>query len=372
MTPADDRRWMARCIELARKAEGRTSPNPMVGCVIVGPDGMVVAEAYHKKAGAPHAEASALAKLAKLGRSADGCTLYVNLEPCAHRGRTGPCAPLVRDAGVARVVVGMLDPIKGHSGGAAWLRRRRIAVTRGVMQAECEALNRAFLTWAGKGRPLFVLKAGVTLDGKVATRTGDSQWITGEASRKDAHAWRNRLDAILVGVETVRADDPALTVRGIRGGRDPVRVVLDSRLRTPPTSVLLPANATSKARTIIATTRAAPAAREARLLSRGAEVWRIAGQGPRVDVRKLAVRLARQDILSVLVEGGAEVHASMIAAGLADELRLYIAPVVFGGTRAPGWIGGNGVSRIARAARLQFTGPPEQLGEDLVLSARLR
>ncbi len=361
---------MRRCLELARKGEGRTAPNPMVGCVIVSANGVVVAEAWHKKAGAPHAEAAALAKL---GGKAVGCTMYVNLEPCAHRGsrRTAPCAPLVREAGIARLVIGMLDPIKAHSGGAAWLARHSIDVVRNVLKAESLELNRAFVTWAVKGRPLFLLKAGVTLDGKVATRTGESQRITSEASRKDVHALRHRFDAIMVGIETVRADDPMLTAR-VRSGVDPVRIVLDSRLRTPPASRLLPANTKSGARTIIATTAAAPVARENKLVAAGAEVWRLPAVRKRVSMAKLAKRLAADGITSVLVEGGAQVHAAMIRAGLADEIRLYVAPLVFGGTRAPGWIGGAGIARVAQAMRLQFIGEPERIGEDLVLTARLR
>ena len=361
---------MRRCLELARKAEGRTAPNPMVGCVILSPKGAVLSEAWHKKAGAPHAEVAALAKV---GGVAKGCTMYVNLEPCAHRGsrRTAPCAPAVRSAGIRRLVIGMLDPIKAHSGGAAWLARHGVDVVRNVLEPECRELNRAFVTWAVQGRPMFLLKAAVTLDGKVATRTGDSQWITSEASRKHVHTLRDRFDAIMVGIGTVRADDPMLTAR-VRGGMDPIRIVLDSRLRTPPVSRLLPGNTTSGARTIIATTGAAPAAREKKLVAAGAEVWRLPAAGNRVSVAHLAKRLAAEEITSVLVEGGAEVHAAMIDAGLADEIRLYVAPMVFGGTRAPGWVGGSGIARVAQANRLRFIGEPERIGEDLVLTARLR
>ncbi len=369
-----DLHWMGRCLELARKAEGRTSPNPLVGCVILGPDGTVVAEGYHKKAGTAHAEAVALAKLRG---TAKGCTMYVNLEPCAHRGkrRTAPCAPLVREAGIARLVIGMKDPIPDHSGGAAWLRRHGVDVVLGVRRDECLELNRAFVTWAQQSRPLFVLKAGMTLDGRVATRTGESKWITGEPARRDAHRLRAALDGILVGVETVRADDPALTVRGIRGAIDPVRIVLDSRLRTPPKSAVLPANSASKAGCIIVTTKDAPAARERRLVDLGAQVWRLPAKAGRVDVAKLAPKLAAADVTSVLVEGGGTVHASMFKAGLVDEVQLYVAPVAFGGDAergGPAWLGGGGIARIAQAHRLQFAGPPRMVGDDLVLTARPR
>src|SRR6185295_15359059 len=258
---------MARCLELARKAEGRTAPNPIVGCVIVSKAGKVLAEGFHAGPGKLHGEAAALRKL---GGKARGATLYVNLEPCNHHGRTPPCAPAVRDSGIARVVIGMLDPIPGHGGGARVLRRAGIAVTTGVLAAECADANRGFVSWATRGRPWFVLKAGMSLDGKIATATGESRWITSEAARADGHRLRDRLDAIIAGVGTVLADDPQLTVRGVRGGRDPIRVIVDSQLRTPATARVLPATGGSDARTIIATTEAAPADRAAALTAAGA------------------------------------------------------------------------------------------------------
>lgn len=362
---------MARCIELARQAEGRTAPNPLVGCVIVDPRGQVVAEGWHRRAGEPHAEVDALARL---GFKAPGCTLYCNLEPCAHRKnrRTAPCAPAVAQAGIARVVLGMGDPIRSHAGGAAWLRRQGIEVVRHVLRRECEELNRAFVTWARRGRPLIVLKAAMTLDGKIATRTGESQWITSKEARRHAHGLRDRLDAIMVGSGTVLADDPMLTARGIRGGRDPVRVVVDSRLRTPPAARLLPENSKSRARVILATTERASAAAERRLTRAGAEVWRL-GKGPRVDLQALFHELARAELTSVLVEGGATLHGSLMDAGLVDELVLYIAPtVVGGGGRSPSWVAGQGIAALGQAHGFTFLGEPEKLGPDLMLRARVR
>jgi diaminohydroxyphosphoribosylaminopyrimidine deaminase/5-amino-6-(5-phosphoribosylamino)uracil reductase len=368
---AVDELRMARCLELARQAEGRTSPNPMVGCVIVDATGKVVAEGFHRRAGGPHAEAEALARL---GGRAPGCTMYVNLEPCNHRQkrRTVPCAPAVAASGIARLVIGMGDPIRSHAGGAAWLARQGVAVTRGVLQDDCLELNRAFVTRARLGRPWFALKVGMTLDGRVATRTGESQWITGPEARQDAHELRDRLDAILAGVGTVLADDPRLTVRGVSGGRDPVRVVVDSRLRTPVTARLLPAVGGSEARTIIATTEAAPRGREDRLRQAGAEIWRV-GPGPRVDLPALARRLAEADLNAVLVEGGADLHAALIAADLVDELVLYVAPLALGGRGNRGglpWLGGPGVDSLAQAERFAFAGEPRRLGDDLVLTLR--
>jgi diaminohydroxyphosphoribosylaminopyrimidine deaminase / 5-amino-6-(5-phosphoribosylamino)uracil reductase len=363
---AVDERWMRRCLALARRAEGRTAPNPMVGCVVLDRRGRVVAEGWHRKAGALHGEADALARVGRV----PGGTLYVNLEPCRHQGRTPPCAPLVAASGVARVVVGMLDPVRGHGGGAAWLARRGIAVERGLLEAECRELNRAFLTWARAGRPWFTLKAAATLDGKVATWRGESKWVTGEAARREGHRLRDSHDAIMVGVGTVLSDDPRLTVRGLRGGRDPVRVVVDSRLRTPTGAAVLG----RRGRVIFATGRAAPRAREARLTAAGAEVWRLPGRGG-VDLAALARRLAEAGITSVLVEGGPTLHGALFDQGLVDEVRLFLAPLLLGGSGRKGglpWIGGAGVDRLADAPRLALVSPPRRLGADLLLTLRPR
>ncbi|MBA3819459.1 MAG: bifunctional diaminohydroxyphosphoribosylaminopyrimidine deaminase/5-amino-6-(5-phosphoribosylamino)uracil reductase RibD, partial [Deltaproteobacteria bacterium] len=219
-----DRVHMARCLALAERYRGRTAPNPIVGSVIVDRTGAVIAEGVHKGPGTDHAEIDALKKL---GRQAPGCTLYVSLEPCNHHGRTPPCAPAVRDAGVARVVIGTEDPVPGHGGGLQLLRRKGIAVTVGVLREACERANRPFLTWAEHGRPSFTLKAAITLDGKICTIAGQSKWITGAPARADVMRLRDGHDAVLVGIGTVLADDPWLSARRA-GGRDPQRVVLDS------------------------------------------------------------------------------------------------------------------------------------------------
>jgi diaminohydroxyphosphoribosylaminopyrimidine deaminase/5-amino-6-(5-phosphoribosylamino)uracil reductase len=356
---------MRRCLALARRAEGRTAPNPIVGCVIVGRRGEVLAEGWHRKAGAAHGEADALAKL---GGRARGATLYVNLEPCDHQGRTPPCAPAVIAAGVRRVVIGALDPVPGHGGGAKRIARAGIAVTTGVLAEACEDANRPFFTVAGQGRPHVILKAGATLDGRVATHTGESRWITGEAARADGHRLRDRCDAILVGVGTVLADDPQLTARGVRGGRDPIRVVVDSALRTPPGAKLLAPGA----RRIVATTPRAAATRRRRLELAGAELWELPGPDGRVDVAALCRRLAAEGVMALLVEGGPSVHASFLAAGVADELRLYVAPRVLGGHgrhAGPSWVGGVGAAHLRDAHGFAFAAP-RKLGDDLLLVAR--
>jgi diaminohydroxyphosphoribosylaminopyrimidine deaminase/5-amino-6-(5-phosphoribosylamino)uracil reductase len=362
---AVDAAMMGRCLELARRAEGRTAPNPIVGSVVVDAGGAVVAEGWHRRAGAAHAE---IAALAKIRRHAPGGTLYVNLEPCNHHGRTPPCAPAVLASGVTRVVIGAMDPVAGHGGGARLLAKAGVEVVRGVLRAECEDANAPFITWARHRRAHFLLKAAITLDGKIATVAGESQWITGDEARVDVHRMRDRCDAVLVGVGTVLADDPQLTVRGIASGRDPVRVVVDSRLRTPASARLLPANADgAPVRTILACASATPQRRR-KLEAAGAEIWELPGADGRVDLAALARRLGGADLLAVLVEGGGEVHAGLLAAGLADQLRLYVAPVVVGGP-APSWLGGAGVRRLADAPRLRWLAAPERVGADLVLRA---
>jgi len=366
-----DIEWMRRCVALARRAEGRTAPNPMVGCVVVGSNGKIAAQAYHERAGKPHAEVAALEKL---DFRAPGCTLYVNLEPCVHQGRTGPCAAVIASAGIVRLVVGVKDPVANHSGGAQWLAKRGLEVATGVLADECRELNRAFFTWAEHGRPLFVIKTAITADGKVATRGGESQWITGERARLDGQRYRDRLDAIMVGVGTAIADDPRLTTRDVDGGRDPVRIVVDSRLRTPAGARLLPENSESDARVVIATTEDAPQDAQETLEALGAEVWRLpATPQKRVDVLALAKNLADEGILSVLVEGGPELHASLLSAGVTDELLVYIAPILVGGRgESPAWIGGSGVIGIQEAWQFDFHGEPKRLGRDLRLLLRPR
>ena len=358
---------MRRCLELARRAEGKTSPNPIVGAVVLDKRGRLVGEGYHKRAGEAHAEKMAL-DLA--GARAKGGTLYVNLEPCKHlkNRRTAPCAPLVLQAGIKRLVIGQADPIAGHAGGASSLSKRGVSVTRNLLQAECREANRAFVTWARKGRPLYVLKVAASLDGKIATRSGESKWITGPKARADGRLLRSKLPAILVGVETVLADDPRLTARG-SGMTDPVRVVLDSRLRTPSRAQLLPASSRSKAKVIIATASKASKAKARELQAAGAEVLRLPSVGGRLCLESLSEALAARGISSVLVEGGAEVHGAFLEAGLCDELRLYLAPKALGG---PGksWLGGAGIEALVDAYRMRWHGDPQRLGDDILLVAR--
>ena len=353
---------MRRVLALADGYLGRTAPNPIVGCVIVDARGKVIAEGVHKGPGTKHAEADALAKLRG---KAPGATLYVNLEPCMHQGRTPPCTPLVKAAGVARVVIGSADPIEGHGGGIESLRRSGIKVSR-VLVDECDDANRAFLTWGTRNRPWCALKAAITLDGKIATVKGQSKWITGPHARADVHMLRDTHDAVLVGVGTVLADDPWLTAR-IPKARHPIRIVLDSQLRTPPEAHLLPGK--KGPRTIIATTTHAAPAKERSLVRAGAEVWRYPARlNGRVPLDRVLADLGAQSITSVLVEGGGEVHAAFLQAGVADEAVIYIAPKAVGGP-APSWIGGKGIATLQAAYGFRFAGTPVLVGSDLKVRA---
>ena len=364
----EDQRWMRRCLELASSAPGRILPNPRVGCVIVDARGRVLAEGLHRGPGTAHAEVDALRAL---GGRAAGATLYVNLEPCAHHGRTPPCAPVVAAAKVARVVIGALDPVPGHGGGARLLRRAGVVVTTGVLADEVRQHNRGFFTWATTGRPYVVLKAAMTLDGKIATASGQSRWISGEPARALAHTWRAELEAIAVGRGTVAADDPRLTVRlpGAAAATDPVRVILDSHARSAPASHVFD----TPGALVACRTDASPR-RLAALRARGAELLRLpATAAGRPSVKALLRALARRGLGSLLVEGGAEVHAAFLAAGVVDELRLFVAPMVLGGTGAsagPSWVGGTGVAALAGASRFALAAPPQQVGADVLLVLR--
>ena len=362
MDPARDELVMRRALELAALGRGKVSPNPMVGAVLIDRRGRTAGEGFHEGPGLPHAEINAIAEA---GARARGATLYVNLEPCNHTGRTGPCAPAVLEAGIARVVYGAADPIAGHRGGARWLARRGVSVTGGVLAEPCRELNRSFYCWAKTGRPWVVLKAAAGLDGKAAMASGESQWITSAEARAHGRRLRVELDAIAVGVNTVLADDPRLTARS-RGASDPLRVIVDSRLRTPPEAAVLPANSRSSARCVIATGDRAPRARQRRLEERGAEIWRL-GDG-RVDLPALLDRLGRESITSMVVEGGPELHASCVAAGLADEVYLYVSGLLLGGA-ARSWLGDTGAQALGDAARLEITAV-ERIGRDLLVTGR--
>ncbi|KUK41803.1 MAG: Riboflavin biosynthesis protein RibD [Clostridia bacterium 62_21] len=357
-TRAADEKYMRMALTLAARGRGRTSPNPMVGAVLVR-DGRVVGRGYHERAGLPHAEVMAIRNA---GPAAQGSTLYVNLEPCCHTGRTGPCTEAIIQAGVGRVVAAMRDPNPLVAGrGLTRLRAAGIEVTEGVLAGEAARLNEVFVKYITQRLPFVVMKVAVSLDGKIATHTGASQWITGPAARERVHRLRDCYDAVMVGIGTILRDNPSLTTRLPEGGRDPIRIVLDSTARTPPEARVL-AQA-SPAPTIIATTEQAPVARINTLKKGGAEVL-VCGSGPRVDVRLLMKELARREITSILVEGGAGVNAALLEAGLVDKVVWFVAPLIIGGRDAPGPVGGRGAAVLAEALRVE-NGHWEQVGPDL-------
>ena len=360
-----DEPYMKYALRLARRAIGQTSPNPMVGAVIVK-HGRVVGVGYHRRAGLSHAEAIALRKA---GASARGATLYVTLEPCNHTGRTPPCCDAILAAGIRRVVVAVKDPNPITNGrGLARLRRAGLQVVTGVLAKEAQEVNAPFWKAMRQRLPFVVAKAGQSLDGKIATATGESQWITSAASRRMTQHLRRRVDAILVGVNTVLRDDPRLTVRvGRPQARRPLRIILDSRLRIPLAARCL-AGATRQP-TLIATTANSPAKQQA-LQRKGVEVLRLPAQGGRVPLARLCRRLVRRGVQSMVIEGGGEVLASAFSARLVDRVIIGVAPLLIGGRNAVSTIGGGGIRRLSQAIRLTEV-TYHRVGPDLCVEGRV-
>lgn len=319
---ADDARFMARALMLARRGLYTTDPNPRVGCLVVK-EGSILGEGWHEKAGAAHAEVNALNKA---GAHAHGATAYLTLEPCCHQGRTPPCTQALIRAGVRRVVVAMRDPNPVVSGkGFAELESHGITVHTGLMEQEAESLNPGFVRRMSRRRPLVRLKLAASLDGRTALADGRSQWITGTPARADVQKWRARSSAILTGVSTVLHDDPALTVRDFEIGRQPLRVVLDSQLRMPPGARML----RLPGQTLVVT--ANPDQSLATVLrERGAEVVILAREPGKIDLEGLLAHLAAKEINEVLVETGATLSGSLLSGGYVDELVLYYAPHIMG------------------------------------------
>lgn len=356
---------MARALELARGALGSTSPNPAVGAVIVR-DGSVVGEGCTQPPGGPHAE---IVALRRAGKGARGADLYVTLEPCCCFGRTPPCTQALIAAGVAAVHAATLDPNPLVAGrGARDLQGAGIAVTVGEREAEARELNEGFFKYITTARPFLAVKYAMSLDGKIATHTGHARWVTGPEARRRVHELRRAADAILVGLGTVLADDPLLTVRleGDEESRQPWRVVADTYCRLPVESRLL--NDAYAARTIVATTPAAPAEARAAVRARGAEVLVLPARDGRVDLADLAARLAGRGIINLLAEAGSTLTASLFALGLADKVYAFVAPKVVGGSAAPTPVGGEGVATMD-AARLLRLAKVERLGPDVLLVA---
>ena len=367
--PERDRRWMDEALALARRGEGRTSPNPAVGAVVLDARGELAGRGWHERAGAPHAEAAALREA---GERARGGTLYLTLEPCAHQGRTPPCAPAVAGAGVARVVAAVQDPDPRTSGrGFQILRDAGVRIEAGLRAREAVRLNEPFFTWQREGRPFVTLKAAASLDGRIASRTGASRWITGERARAWAHEYRDRVDAILVGSGTVLKDDPLLTARPEgREGKPLLRIILDSHLETPETAKVLPPD--RGVATILATTGEAPREREALLRRAGAEVLRLGPpEGGRVPLAPLVVELGKRGVRHLLVEGGGRVHGAFLGGGWAHKVLFFLAPLIMGDAQAPGAVAGLAPGLPGGGLRLTHV-RWERLGEDMLAEGYLR
>lgn len=356
--------YMHRALALARSALGTTSPNPAVGAVLVR-DGRVVGEGHTQPPGSAHAE---IVALRQAGEQARGATLYVTLEPCCHYGRTPPCTEAIIAAGVHEVRAAVLDPNPLVAGrGIEALRAAGIAVALGEGQAEALEINEPFFYWVRTRRPFIAAKYAMSLDGKIATRTGHSRWVTGPEARRRVHDLRAAADALLVGVGTVLADDPQLTVRtpgDVPATRQPWRVVVDSTCRTPPTARVL--SDAFVGRTIIATTARAPRERVEAVQAAGAEALVLPSVDNRVDLHGLAETLAGRGIINVLAEAGGTLTASLFAEGLVNKVYAFVAPKVVGGAGAPGPVGGLGSATMDEAWALRLAAV-ERVGADVLL-----
>ncbi len=356
----EDSKFMEEALALAAKAAGRTSPNPLVGAVVVA-EGRIVGRGFHRKAGEPHAEAIALREA---GHRSRGATVYVSLEPCAHVGRTGRCTDALIAAGVSRVVAAMTDPDPRVDGrGVALLREAGIAVEVGLLEDRARRQNTFYIKHRRTGLPFVTLKWAMSLDGKIAVRRGVRTEITGPEARRFTHGLRGLHDAVLVGVGTVLADDPLLTCR-LPDGRNPLRVVLDSNLSTPPGARVL--SGAPGTPTLVVATRGAPEHRGEALRQAGAEVLVQDGAGPGVDLRGLMEHLGARGVLSVLIEGGGTVHAAAIAAGIADRVIAVVSPSLIGGVEAPTPVDGPGI--VDPEGRLRLVEVKvTQIGEDTTI-----
>ena len=369
--------YMRLALRLARRGYGATSPNPMVGAVLVKGD-RIIGRGWHHRAGEPHAEIEALRQAQAHGHKVKGATLYVTLEPCSTHGRTPPCTEAIRAAGIKRVVAGAIDPNPQHSGRAfGILQRAGIEVVHGVLAEECARLNEAFNHWIVRRTPLVTVKAGMTLDGKIATASGESRWITGEKARAYGMRLRQGSDAILVGINTVLADDPSLTVRSLKSkvqspkskvrGHVLCRVVLDSNGRTPPAAKVV--SDEFAALTTIVVRKQAPKRRVAALAKRVRVLVAPSSEG-RIDLRWLLRKLGSENVTSLLVEGGGEVNASFLLQGLAQRVAFFYAPIILGGRDSRRGVAGQGARTLAESLSLTDL-EWRRLGPDWLLSARV-
>lgn len=354
--------YMKRALELAKKGAGHTSPNPMVGCVVVK-DGRIVTEGYHERYGEFHAERNALTRCEE---DLTGAEMYVTLEPCCHQGNTPPCTDIIIERSIGKVYVGSMDPNPKVAGkGVKILQEHGIEVETGVLEKECLALNEIFFYYITTGMPYVAMKYAMTLDGKIASCTGDSKWVTGETARHHVHELRKQYSAILAGIGTVLADDPMLNCR-IEEGVDPVRVVCDSSLRIPLSSQLV--KTAGDIPVIVAYAKENPE-KEKALLQAGVELIS-AGRDGRVDLAVLMRKLGKRKIDSVLVEGGGAIHGSLLKSGLVQKIFCYLAPKLIGGREAGSPVEGDGFSRMKDALPVKEM-EILPLGEDICISGRV-
>jgi len=355
-----DERYMRLALRLALKGAGRTSPNPMVGAVVVR-GGKIVGRGYHQRAGGDHGE---IAALKRAGKQARGATLYLNLEPCTHQGRTPPCTPVLIQSGVKKVVVGIVDPNPRVSGrGVRRLRQAGIQVRVGVLERECRRLNEPFIKHIRYHLPFVILKLAATLDGKIATSTGDSRWVTGEAARGYVHQLRDRVDAVVVGIGTVLADNPRLTCR-LSKGRDPFRVVLDGRLKISPRAHLL--RQRNPERTIVATGPRVSAQKVKGIEKTGAQVWRFPFRGGWIPFSSLLKRLGQMGFLSIMIEGGGATAARALKEGVVDQVVFFYAPKIIGGEGRE-MFDGLGIKKMSRSKTIREM-ETKRFGQDIMVT----
>lgn len=356
---------MQRALELAQKGAGWVAPNPMVGAVIVKDD-RIIGSGYHKKYGGPHAEVNAVANATE---DVQGAVIYVTLEPCCHYGKTPPCADLLVEKKISRVVIGSLDPNPLVAGkGVQKLKEAGVEVICGVLKEQCDFVNRVFLHYITAKRPYVVMKTAMTLDGKIATVTGESRWISDEESRREVHQLRHRYTGIMVGVNTIIYDNATLTCR-MPGGKNPVRIVIDSRLRIPLTSNVLKDQVHNP--TLLAATSQASPQTVAQLKTLGAEVIVCPIKDGRVDLNTLMDQLGAMGIDSILLEGGATLNEAALQQNIVQEIITYIAPKILGGDQAPTSVGGAGVTRLEDAFELEHM-QAVPIGKDIRISAFIK
>ncbi|MBI2360719.1 MAG: bifunctional diaminohydroxyphosphoribosylaminopyrimidine deaminase/5-amino-6-(5-phosphoribosylamino)uracil reductase RibD [Deltaproteobacteria bacterium] len=358
------KRYMRMALSLALKGAGRTSPNPLVGAVLVRA-GRVIATGYHRRAGEDHAEIEALKRA---GSGARGSTLYINLEPCDHQGRTPPCTLSLIHAGVRRVVAGMVDPNPLVAGkGIRRLRRAGVQVDIGLLEAECRRVNEAFIKYIIRCTPFVVLKLAASLDGKIATSTGDSRWITDQAARRYVHRLRDQMDAIMIGIGTVLADDPELTCR-IRGGRNPLRIVLDPQLRIPLTARLL--HGADPEKTIVVTGPRAPEKKVEAIQGYGATVWRLPLSAGRIPFGALLKKIGKMGSLSVMIEGGADTAGRALREKVVDKVLFFYAPKILG-AEGREMIGALRIRKVSQCTKIRDV-EVKKFGPDLLVSGYLK